>query len=181
MPTKLSDTEKSLLNKHLWFESLGQASGIWVSADKQQLTLIRGDTVTGQWPISTGQAGLGQEEDSGLTPKGWHEIAEKIGEGKEPEQIFVSRQATAERWQAGQESEKDVILARILWLRGLEEGLNTGTRIDSFQRHIYIHGTNQPEELGKPASMGCVRMQTAAVIELFERVEIGTKVLITAE
>ena len=68
--------------------------------------------------------------------------------------------------------------SRILWLVGLEEGLNKGEGIDSYNRYIYIHGTSEEGRLGKPASHGCIRMKNKEVIELYERIKIGTLVLI---
>ncbi|MBT2665391.1 L,D-transpeptidase [Bacillus sp. ISL-4] len=42
-----------------------------------------------------------------------------------------------------------------------------------------IHGTNQPSSIGKYISNGCVRMHKSDVERLYEKVPIGTKVLIT--
>ncbi len=41
-----------------------------------------------------------------------------------------------------------------------------------------IHGTNEPESIGKHASGGCVRMRNEAVEELYEWVQVGTTVQI---
>ena len=71
------------------------------------------------------------------------------------------------------------MLTRILWLSGLEPGVNKGPGIDSHARYIYIHATPAEEKLGTPASWGCVRLSNRDVIELFERTPIGTRVLIT--
>ena len=43
---------------------------------------------------------------------------------------------------------------------------------------VGIHGTGQPWSIGTRASHGCIRMTVADVIDLFERVELGTPVLI---
>ncbi len=56
-------------------------------------------------------------------------------------------------------SKTDDVLSRILWLDGMEEGLNKGDGIDSYSRYIYIHGTSEEGQLGKPASHGCIRMK----------------------
>lgn len=42
-----------------------------------------------------------------------------------------------------------------------------------------IHGTNQPSSIGKFISNGCVRMHKSDVERLYDKVPIGTKVLIT--
>ena len=41
-----------------------------------------------------------------------------------------------------------------------------------------IHGTNQPETIGHAVSSGCFRLDNADVIDLYERVQVGAKVLI---
>ena len=75
-------------------------------------------------------------------------------------------------------SPTDDITSRILWLEGLEEGINKGEGIDSFKRYIYIHGTSEEGRLGMPASHGCIRMKNKEVIDLFKLIEVGTLVLI---
>jgi len=73
-------------------------------------------------------------------------------------------------------SEPDFVTSRIFWLEGLEPGLNCGMDaegrvVDSYKRYIYIHGTNHEEEIGKPASLGCIRMANSDVITLFDVVQ----------
>ena len=41
-----------------------------------------------------------------------------------------------------------------------------------------IHGTNRPESIGKFASYGCIRMLNQDVADLFERVNVGTQVVV---
>ncbi len=61
-----------------------------------------------------------------------------------------------------------------MWLEGLEpENANT------HDRYIYIHGTNSESKLGSPVSFGCVRMGNRDVIDLYNRVEVGTPVEIS--
>ena len=42
-----------------------------------------------------------------------------------------------------------------------------------------IHGTNRPESIGKFASYGCIRMLNDDIADLFERVRVGTEVVVT--
>ena len=42
-----------------------------------------------------------------------------------------------------------------------------------------IHGTNQPWTIGKAVSSGCIRMRNEDVIDLYERVRVGTKVIVS--
>jgi lipoprotein-anchoring transpeptidase ErfK/SrfK len=44
------------------------------------------------------------------------------------------------------------------------------------RRYIYIHGTHELAELGKPGSIGCVRMANRDILELFELALPGTPV-----
>jgi lipoprotein-anchoring transpeptidase ErfK/SrfK len=72
------------------------------------------------------------------------------------------------------------IAHRILWLEGLEAGLNRGGDVDSLARFIYIHGVGREEELGRPASHGCVHLANAGLLPLFDRTPEGTLVYIQA-
>ncbi len=47
---------------------------------------------------------------------------------------------------------------------------------NTFDRYIYIHGTNQETLLGTPASHGCVRMSNPDVVEVYNLVPEGTLV-----
>ena len=40
-----------------------------------------------------------------------------------------------------------------------------------------IHGTNRPDSIGKAASYGCIRMYNRDIVDLFDRVEVGTPVV----
>jgi lipoprotein-anchoring transpeptidase ErfK/SrfK len=41
-----------------------------------------------------------------------------------------------------------------------------------------IHGSNEPETIGRAVSSGCIRMLNADVIDLYQRVKIGTPVVV---
>jgi lipoprotein-anchoring transpeptidase ErfK/SrfK len=41
-----------------------------------------------------------------------------------------------------------------------------------------IHGSNEPETIGEAVSSGCIRMANEDVIDLYERVKIGTVVVV---
>jgi lipoprotein-anchoring transpeptidase ErfK/SrfK len=38
------------------------------------------------------------------------------------------------------------------------------------RRYIYLHGAPESAELGRPGSIGCIRMRGPDIIELFDRV-----------
>jgi UDP-N-acetylmuramate--alanine ligase len=148
-----------------------------VDVARQRLFLIRERRPLGHYAVSTALAGVGGEAGSLRTPPGWHRIHARIGAGQPEGAVFESRVPTGREWR-GERVEEDLILTRVLTLEGLEESVNRGPGCDSLERYIYIHGTNHPEDLGRPASHGCIRMANADVLELFERVEEGDPVVI---
>ena len=148
-----------------------------VDTARQRLALIEAGSSVAEYPVSTASAGIGGESGSYKTPPGWHRIHARIGAGEPEGRVFESRVPTGTVWR-GEANGGDMILTRVLTLEGLEDGVNRGAGHDSLERYIYIHGTNHEEELGQPASHGCVRMANAAVLELFERVRPGDPVVI---
>ena len=154
-----------------------------VDVSEQRLYLVQNDKILESFPISTSKYGEGSVVNSLKTPLGLHEIKEKIGENAEINTIFISRINTkrkAEIFKSIYDSPNDYVTSRILWLSGLENGLNLGSGIDSFDRFIYIHGTHEEGLIGQKASDGCIRMFNKDVIYLFKIVPKGTKVYIKA-
>jgi L,D-transpeptidase YbiS len=158
---------------------------IKIFAKTQQLILFDDDAVAVNcYSISTGKNGLGEMQNSEMTPRGWHQVRVKIGHGCAIGTVFVSRRPTGEIYSellARQYPQRDWILTRILWLSGLEPGINRYGPRDTLKRFIYIHGCADEALLGIPASHGCIRMRNTDVMELFELVPIGTRVLISEQ
>ncbi|MGN0853775.1 MAG: L,D-transpeptidase family protein [Kiritimatiellia bacterium] len=154
-----------------------------VDVARQRMTVSRGGTVVRVYRVSTSRAGVGAREGSGRTPPGRHRVVRLFGHHAAPGQVFVSRRAVKGRilppaaWRAADGG--DCVLTRILRLEGLEPGVNAGPGIDSFARFIYIHGTNQEQLLGTPASHGCIRLANADVIDLFNLVKKHHGLLVT--
>ena len=146
-----------------------------VSVAEQRLRVFDGLQEVASYPISTSKFGLGSEEGSNRTPLGELEIGEKLGGDASPRTVFKSREPVGV-FDPDQPTEEDLVLTRILWLHGREEH-NANSR----ERYIYIHGTNQEERIGEAASHGCIRMRNDDVIDLFERVDVGTPVSISAD
>ena len=116
------------------------------------------------------------------TPRGWHVVRACIGSHAAVNTVFIGRRPSGEIYSPQmrvREPERDWILTRILWLSGLEVGRNRLGKVDTMQRYIYIHGAPDEVPMGCVGSHGCVRMRNAEIIELFERVVVGTRVLIT--
>lgn len=153
---------------------------IYIDPGRQELSVCRGDApVIETLAASTALLGLGNREGSNKTPTGFHRIREKIGAGSPAGRIFRDRVDTGIDWRDGL-TEGNVILSRILRLEGLEDGLNRGPGIDSFERYIYLHGTNRESSVGTPLSHGCVCLRNSDIIRLFDMVIVGTLVFIDA-
>jgi lipoprotein-anchoring transpeptidase ErfK/SrfK len=146
---------------------------IVVDIDKQTLYLFKKAKLLKYYPISSSKFGIGNAQDSHKTPLGKHYIAHKIGANAPINTIFKARMNTQKVALINDETEEDVITSRILWLKGLEPGINKGPGIDSYQRYIYIHGTADEAAIGRPASFGCIRMKNQDVVDLFSQVEAG--------
>ena len=140
-------------------------------------------TLLQTYPVSTGANGAGEENGSFCTPRGRHVIRAKIGAGQPLNTVFVKRRPTGEIYSpelGARHPGRDWILTRILWLSGQELGYNRGGSCDTMRRYVYIHGTPDETELGRPGSRGCIRMRNAELLELFDRVAAGTAVEIVA-
>ena len=130
-----------------------------------------GGSTVATYPVSTARAGVGCEVGSNKTPLGWHRACARFGANAPIGQVFVSRRPVRGQtlrpteWRKG--GDTDLILSRILWLDGLEPGVNRGGNVDSRARYIYLHGTNQEQLLGTPASHGCIRLANRDIADLF--------------
>jgi L,D-transpeptidase YbiS len=131
------------------------------------------------YAVSTAKNGAGEKNGSFCTPRGRHVVRAKIGAGQPPNAVFVRRRPTGEIWTPELHERypgRDWILTRILWLSGCEPGRNRLGDVDTMRRYIYVHGSPDVAEMGRPGSIGCVRMRNADIVELFELVPPYTPV-----
>jgi len=180
----LSDRDRAHLLEMGWENRVGEELGVWVDVDRQHFYVLRGLDVVWDTVCATATLGTGYVAGSYQTPLGWHVIGQKFGADAPWGQVFRSRAPTSEIWQPGMDTKEDLVLTRILWLEGLEPGVNqgqdsAGRTVDSKQRYIYIHGTNGEVVLGTPSSHGCVRLGNDDVIKAFDMLPSGVKVLIS--
>jgi len=155
-------------------------SRIRISIPAQTLELLD-DTgrILRTYAVSTATNGAGEQRGSHCTPRGRHIVRAKIGAGAAPNTVFVGRRPTGEIWSrelAAQHPRRDWILTRILWLSGCEPGFNRLGEVDTMRRYIYIHGSPDAVPIGKPGSIGCIRIRNAEIIELFDLVPAGMPV-----
>lgn len=153
-----------------------------VQVSSQNLCVFKRAHLTGEYqlvktlPCSTSRFGIGQKEGSNCTPLGLHHVAEKIGAGEPAGTVFKGRKIVGHTSQPEFADAK--ITTRILWLEGLEPGLNRGGDVDSHARYIYIHGTADQATIGKPSSCGCIHLADTDLMPLFDMLPNGTLVWI---
>jgi UDP-N-acetylmuramate--alanine ligase len=160
-------------------KAAGEVPSVYLMVDtsKQQLHYVNKGKIFRSFPVSTSARGVGNREGSFQTPQGVHRIAEKYGAGAPIGRIFKDRIDTGEDWPVDKPGE-NMVLTRILRLEGLEDGVNRGPGIDSYERYIYIHGAANEFRIGRPQSQGCVCMKNADAAELFDMVGEGALVVI---
>ncbi len=145
---------------------------IVISVPEQRMLLLDQGRPVAVFPVSTSKFGTGDQAGTGQTPLGDLEVATKIGDGAPPGAVLKSRRRTGEIVRVDAPG-RDAIVTRILWLRGLE-----ASNDNAYDRFIYIHGTPEERNIGKPVSYGCVRMRSRDVIMLYEQVGKGARVAI---
>lgn len=152
---------------------------ILIESSRQQLHWIDIEPENNRvYPVSTAENGIGNRRDSLKTPFGIHRIRQKIGGGQPSGMIFESREPIGKVARNLDNRERDEITSRILWLDGMEEGVNRGGAYDTYERYIYIHGTSDERRIGEAVSAGCIRMKNQDVVELFDEVLVNDLVII---
>ena len=152
-----------------------------VSIEAQKIYLMQDGRLLKTYPVSTSAFGPGAQEGSNQTPLGLHRVKQKFGEGEPSGMIFKARKPTGQIAKIIKEPidvPEDDVTTRVMWLEGMEPGVNQGGKVDSYKRFIYIHGTPEEGLIGRPASHGCVRMYNEDVIDLFAKLPEGTLVYI---
>jgi hypothetical protein len=143
---------------------------IVISVPDQRLAIVDNGVLTAHYPVSTSKFGLGDQLNSYATPLGALEVASKIGQGAPLGAVFKSQRLTGEVLPPNAPG-RDPIVTRIMHLRGLEAGNSR-----AFDRGIYIHGTTEEFNIGRPASYGCIRMRSRDVVRVFDAVPVGAKI-----
>lgn len=133
-----------------------------VNTGKRALFQIIGSGTAIRYGVAVGKAGFD-----------WAGVA-KIGRKVEwprwtPPAAMISRKPELARWAGGMPGgiAQNPLGARAIYL--FANGRDTLYR---------IHGTNEPKSIGKAVSSGCIRMLNEEVVELYDKVRIGTKVIV---
>ena len=154
---------------------------IIISVASQNLTCFEEGQLLKRYPVSTAKNGVGEQLNSGCTPRGLHTAHQIIGREHAENSVFIAREWTGEIYTkalAEANPDRDWILTRIIWLAGLEPGVNQGGVVDTQSRFIYIHGTPDETSFDTPGSHGCIRMRNQDMIALADWATVGTSVLI---
>lgn len=163
----------------LWAEALQRGlvpNGVLLAVDVQgqHMDLVRGGATQRRFVVSTSKNGTGNIMDTLMTPTGWHEVVERYGQNEPAGRVFFERVPTPrvlpEREWASDLND-DLIMTRILRLAGLEDGVNRGGACDTYERYIYVHGSNHEHLMGTPASHGCIHVANLELIELYDEIE----------
>lgn len=153
--------------------NVNRNANVVVSVKDQKMALYSKDGKRLRtYPVSTSKFGLSDKPGTYGTPLGMHEIVAKIGHGVPAGSVFKSRQLTGEVLKPDAPG-RDPIVTRIMWLRGLEP-----QNQNAYSRCIYIHGTAEERNIGKPVSYGCIRMTSKDVMDVFNRTGVGSSVLV---
>src|ERR1044071_2371649 len=159
----------------LFATQLDPSHRLIISVRDQKLMLVQNGGKVATYPVSTSMFGVGDSWGRMTTPIGYLAVEKKIGDNVPVGAVFHKRKLTGEVLQPNAPG-RDPVTTRIIWLRGLE-----AQNAHAFQRGIYIHGTPQEKNIGRPASYGCIRMKSTDVAALYDRVPVGALVQITPE
>ena len=125
------------------------------------LYLVQDDRTALRYGISVGREGFGWSGEAVVDRK-------RTWPGWTPPPEMIRRQPELARWANGQPpGPSNPLGARAIYLA--QDGRDTGYR---------IHGTPEWRSIGHAASSGCIRMVNQDVIDLFDRVPIGAKVIV---
>ena len=143
------------------FDGFVKPGTIVVDPKAHFLYQVRGNRQAMRYGIGVGRAGFAWSGKAEIRMKRrWPRWV--------PPREMVDRDERAQKWANGQPGGPDNPLgARALYLYA--GGKDTLYR---------IHGTNEPQSIGKSVSSGCIRMLNEDVADLFDQVEIGTQVIV---
>jgi lipoprotein-anchoring transpeptidase ErfK/SrfK len=149
-PKTAPDLQRQVVN----YPTKLAAGTVVIDTAQTYLYYVLGDGRAIRYGIGVGRAGFTWSGAQAVTRKAeWPDWS--------PPQEMIARQPYLPRWMAG------------------GEGNPLGARAIYLGSTIYrIHGTNMPTTIGQKVSSGCIRMLNADVIDLYARVDLGTKIVV---
>ena len=150
----LTGLPRDLRRQSVNYPTKAAAGSVVVDIAQTFLYYILGDGTAIRYGIGVGREGFTWSGSQAVTRKAeWPDWT--------PPQEMIARQPYLPRWMAG------------------GEGNPLGARAIYLGSTVYrIHGTNMPETIGQKVSSGCIRMLNADVIDLYGRVDVGTKIIV---
>ena len=128
---------------------------IVVRTSERKLYLVLGNGAAIRYPVAVGKAGKQWQ--------GWSKVDGKYVEPTWSPPAEVKRDNPRLPSVIPGGSPRNPMGARALTLMGGEYA---------------IHGTNRPDSIGTYASYGCIRMHNHDIVDLFDRVAVGTQVVV---
>ena len=150
----LNGVPRDLRRQTVNYPTKAAAGSVVVDIAQTFLYYVLGDGTAIRYGIGVGREGFTWSGSQAVTRKAeWPDWT--------PPQEMIARQPYLPRWMAG------------------GEGNPLGARAIYLGSTVYrIHGTNMPETIGQKVSSGCIRMLNADVIDLYSRVDVGTKIIV---
>ena len=150
----LTGLARDLRRQSVNYPTKAAAGSVVVDIAQTFLYYVLGDGTAIRYGIGVGREGFTWSGSQAVTRKAeWPDWT--------PPQEMIARQPYLPRWMAG------------------GEGNPLGARAIYLGSTVYrIHGTNMPETIGQKVSSGCIRMLNADVIDLYSRVDVGTKIIV---
>ena len=153
-PIPLSKLPSKYRRQTVSFDTKEEAGTIIVDTTNKHLYFVLGGGKAVRYGIGVGREGFIWSGEQTVARKAewpdWHPPAE-----------MVSRQPYLPRFMAG--GPGNPLGARAMYLG---------------QTEYRIHGTNMPDTIGKRVSSGCIRLINDDVVDLYERVKVGAKVIV---
>ena len=155
---ELTNRNPELARQLVPYKGTERSGTIIVRTNERRLYLVLGDGKAIRYPVGVGRDG-----------KRWQGRAEVDGKHVEP------------AWSPPEEIKHDNPRLPDV-IPGGSPGNPMGPRALTLSGggQYAIHGTNRPNTVGTFASYGCIRMFNEDILDLFERVEVGTEVVVTA-
>jgi lipoprotein-anchoring transpeptidase ErfK/SrfK len=138
------------------YDGEGQPGTIVVKTHERRLYLVLGDGTAIRYPVAVGRPGKQWQ--------GWSQVNGKHVQPAwtPPDEVRADNPKLPDVIPGG--APNNPMGPRALTLSGGEYA---------------IHGTNRPDSIGTFASYGCIRMYNQDIVDLFERVTVGTEVVVT--